>query len=434
MWKAINKKTGLLIPAFKIEWDASWIGKEREEWIAPYPQIENWKFLKEKGINEVKVSFVKSYIREDGVKVRTHFRIVTEFAREIMNESEEHLLAKEGIYEDVIDNLLKINGKPIRDLFQIDDIDFEYHLSKSRFSKIADVIVTFKEKDVQYGKGIIFEVQLSNQTKENTDDRTYDRIIEGYSVVWLWDGMFNINNKLKDKEVILIPYLKALEEYKEKKKEEFNEEINLYGNVIDKKIQEAKSELAKEKLLLNNQFYKINNTISLVNESIKNEKNNLISSLKEKTLQEVYPEIKQSLLNDNSLRTFLANSINYTTLADIISNKEISTLKEKLQEKIQKEIDFEIKSKIKEEIISESIKKIMIKIEEKYSNVNINIFVECEKCKEKVMIRNAFYEHGNPYCEKCFDELPTNWRKEWNEWHKHIQIPSQKEDMEKWSK
>lgn len=434
MWKAINKKTGLLIPAFKIEWDASWIGKEREEWIAPYPQIENWKFLKEKGINEVKVSFVKSYIREDGVKVRTHFRIVTEFAREIVNESEEHLLAKEGIYEDVIDNLLKINGKSIRDLFQIDDIDFEYHLSKSRFSKIADVIVTFKEKDVQYGKGIIFEVQLSNQTKENTDDRTYDRIIEGYSVVWLWDGMFNTNNKLKDKEVILIPYLKALEEYKEKKKEEFNEEINLYGNVIDKKIQEAKSELAKEKLILNNEFYKINNTVSLINESIKNEKNNLILSLKEKTILEIYPEIKKTLLDENSLKTLLTNSINYSYLADIISNKEISILKEKLQEKIQKEIDTEIKSKIKEEIINDSIKKILAKVEEKYANVKINVFTECEGCKNKFPVPMVMYDKGNPYCPKCFDALPTNWRKEHDEWSKNIQIPSQKRDKELWLK
>ena len=76
MLKAINKKTGKLVPAFKLEEDSTWIGKQKETWIAPYPGIENWRFLKEKGIKEVEVSFVKSYNKNDGTPIRTHFSIM----------------------------------------------------------------------------------------------------------------------------------------------------------------------------------------------------------------------------------------------------------------------------------------------------------------------------------------------------------------------
>lgn len=332
MLKAIHKKSGKLVTAFKLESDASYIRKEKDKWISPYVEIDNWKFLKEKGVKEVEVSFVRSHVRKINNKntsVISHFRINNKYAKpNPLNESEEHKLAKEGIYEDVINNEIKINGKRIRDLFEIDDVYIEHRLSKSKNSKIADVIINFDKKDIEYWKGIIFEIQLSPQNFEQTEDRTYDRILEGYSVVWLWEGMFNKDNKLKNKEVTVIPYLKASEEYKKKKKIEFCEEINQYGILIDKKVEEAKR---------------------------------------------------------------------------LIDKKIEVELENKLQKKINRKVILYMENRFRN----------------LYSGMKIGVTGECFKCKKNVSMKGIEYENGNPYCDKCFNELPSNWRKDYLEMTKN---------------
>ena len=104
---AIHKKTGKRIEAHKLRLDASWIGCKDDEWIAPIPEVSNWEELKENKILEVKVSYIKNHkSQRDGVSymVRDHFRITTEGAKDSSeNESEEHKVAKEGIYYNLID-------------------------------------------------------------------------------------------------------------------------------------------------------------------------------------------------------------------------------------------------------------------------------------------------------------------------------------------
>jgi len=429
MLKAIHKPTGKIVPAFKFISDASWIGKEKDILLAPYPEVYNWKFLKEKGITEVEVSFIKGYTREDNVRVVSHFRIKTEYAIPTPNnESEEHKLAKEGIYEDVLNNKITINKKGIRDLFNIDDIDFEYHISKSQCSKIADVIVTFKEKDLQYGRGIIFEVQLSGQNFECTEDRTYQRVIEGYSVVWLWDGMFGEDNKLLDKDVSVIPFTKAIEEYHIKKKLEYYKEINKYGELIDNKKEEAIKEF---NLCLDN----LNSNKKIVENETKNSINKIWESTKEiietrekemtSKFQEKYNYLLNKLRNDSPLLENLKGNINYEQLADSINRKEIDLLRDSLQKKIEVDVSKYITENISGELLKEMMNKLQEETKEKIKNTLDNfkmlditgdIWFECKGCKKKIPYKLCEFDCSNPYCSKCFNSLEDNWIKTFRRW------------------
>lgn len=430
MLKAIHKLTGKIIPAFKLECDPTWIGKEREEWIAPYPEIDNWKFLNEKGITEVSVSFIKEHSKEinnQKFAVHSHFRINNEYAKPTpVNETEEHKLAKEGIYEDVIDNLLLINGKKIRDLFEIEDIEFEYPLSNSKCSKIADVIVKFKKKDEQYGRGIVFEIQLSNQNFEQTDDRTFDRIVEGYSVVWLWGGMFNEENKLINKELIVIPFLKVIEDYKNKKTFELYEELNHYGEIVDDKKKEILGIIEQKTFLANDIYHKTLNFSKEVQNKLKED----TKTIKEEILNDFNRKIQEKLKENHEIQNFIVSSIDYSILANKISNKDISQIKEELEKKLKKEIDERINQGIYEEIINSSIKKNLIKIGEEYSEKNFNkqIFLECNKCNQKFPIQTMIWEKGESYCSNCFNDIPNNWQKIWlastHEFRKGLSIKS----------
>jgi len=434
MIKAIHKKSGKLVPAFKLESnDATWLGKEKDEWIAPFPEIDNWKFLKEKGIKEVFVSFVKSHIRNiEGIDtmVKSHFRIITEGAiPSPINESEEHKLAKKGIYEDILDNKLIINKKRIRDLFEIEDIDFEFKLTSSKYSKIADVILLFKQKDEVYGKGIVFEIQLSNQTFENTKERTYDRVLEGYSVVWLWDGMFSmIDHKLLKKEIEVIPFLKACEEYKELKKLEFYNEINLYGELLEKKgreiiqdIETIQNKVDINHLSLLKSQESFQNKLNVISDQIlKIEKERIIDELRK-----VYTEQLSKIIHKDEVKKEILASLDYNYLIDIISEKEINLLRDKLQKYLEKEITEELKSKLTKEIILEEVSKKAEEIKEQYKLLKISgeMSFNCEKCDILLPYKLCEFECGKVYCPDCFDSLEDNWRKASEKFSKEKQNP-----------
>lgn len=243
MLKAIHKTTGRIVWAFALENDASWIGKEKDEFIAPRYMVYDYG---DKG--DVKVFFTKTHDRE-GTTVRCHFKHESE--REIYDkesESKEHQMAKEGVYEAICNGFIKIDGKELKDFCS--DIQFEYPISNSKKSKIADVIAIFKEWHPIYGRGIVFEVQLSHQISEITEDRTFNRVTEGYSVCWLWDSDFD-DTKLKTQNydktirvINIIPFSKAIEEYQKLIESKSIFKINNAGLMLDKKLSELYLEMS----------------------------------------------------------------------------------------------------------------------------------------------------------------------------------------------
>ena len=52
MLKAIHKETEKIVSAVELIRKPEWYGKEKDNFIAPHPEIENWNELKERGIYE----------------------------------------------------------------------------------------------------------------------------------------------------------------------------------------------------------------------------------------------------------------------------------------------------------------------------------------------------------------------------------------------
>lgn len=346
MLKAIYKPTGEVVWAFRLENDATWLGKqeERDNWVAPRYMVYDYN---EKG--DIKVFFTKTHIR-DGSQVRCHFK--HESNREIYDkesESKEHQMAKEGVYEAICNGLIKIDGINLKDL--LIDIQFEYPLSNSKKSKIADVITIFKEWHPVYGKGIIFEVQLSHQISEITEDRTFNRIVEGYSVCWLWDGDFDKNNKIKNDKnrITIVPFSKAIEEYQKIIENKSINKINEAGILLDKKITEYK-------LMINK------------NEEIKKDlienTNYFIGSLN---------EVYKSYLN--KMKNELSASLNSNSIS--IINNTIDELKQFLNKKVLDSKDYFLKELSNKLYDKEELKNILkIKIEEIFDKEFHTLIIE----------------------------------------------------------
>jgi hypothetical protein len=451
MLKAIYKPTGEIVSAFRIENDATWFGKQNDEWIAPRYMVFDYK---EKG--DVKVFFVKSHERE-GLPVVAHFK--HESNREIYdqeNESPEHKLAKGAVYEAICNGQIKIDDKPLKE--QIIDLQFEYPLSNSKKSKIADVIAIFKERHPIYGKGVIFEVQFSRQIEEITQDRTFNRVSEGYSVCWLWDGDFDEKNKLKtDRErIVIIPFAKALEEYQKIIEDKSISRVNEAGLLLDKKINS-----------LNN--YLIHYKDNLLKESKKHldefremtqAELNWLGSAKDtlnKESSEKIGQVRKEILNlDNELKNLKKDIEREAIEKTSLDLKELSeTLKEELLKEFNKtkidlsseflkqflqtkNFDDEIRFRLRDEIkkivensniensgllvsyADEQIRKVLnfdnIKpiIDEAMKNrihIQTGNFSKCHKCNKILEVREAEYDKGWAYCYNCFQTLEDNWQK-----------------------
>ena len=412
---AIHKSTGKHVSAFQIIKNLEWKGKEREEFIAPFHGVGNWKWLEQKGIKEVKVSFVKQHTRERFGNTETivsHFRIITEGAIENPeNESEEHKLAKEYIYnESIEDNInLKISGnknKKLSEIGEIIDIRIERGVGKKR----ADVLIKFKEFDKIYGKGIAFEIQLSPQTITTTEKRNYDRASYGYSIVWIWDKDINEKNEYE-----LIPYNEAIDKYHEQINQRFNENLwdvdervneklieiesnfsekyNHYG--IRKQVikTEIESNLNKLEDLKNKTIFEINKSEDNLKQEIKNQQ----QLLEEKIKKEIQENLKEKL-TDKFNNLDLSKYFNEIFTQEYISKKLENYILNNLSIKIDNSLISEIKNwlsknqntidtqwfKIIEKYITEKQKEFENKIKEleKENNAHVSFAVCNIKMKE----------------------------------------------------
>ncbi len=225
----IHKPSNKLVTAFKLESDAIWVGKERDDLIATANYCEPNK--------EVKMIFVKTYPKNNGKTVYAYFRAApgeSGLISDIPGESEEHKKSKQNIYEGIYSGEITINGETI-DKNIVEDIYIEYRTSKSGYV-IPDVLIKFKEEHIKYGLGIFIEIQLSKQHDEETLIRTYSRAIEGFSGIWLWKEDFDDNNNLMENNLKITTHRKLLDGLDKDIENKFIERINRYGEIIDKKF------------------------------------------------------------------------------------------------------------------------------------------------------------------------------------------------------
>jgi len=266
MFYAINKSTKERVNSIFIAENPSYQMPNEDIWFADPDEILNWNELKEKGINEVVVTFIKDkeYINYNGTKVfvSPHFRILNKEALgiNIIPESREHKLAKNWIYnriknDDLILIYSKINKPEIyensvslKELnLDLKRLGIETSVNTTINSRRADIILPLLNKNDLWGNGIIFEVQFSNQFKETEDKRTMDWILKGYSVVWLKPEDFNFLDEnfieLKNNKIRIEPFSTMLYYGTKDITKNMKYEIQEQCRLLDKKKVDVLNEL-----------------------------------------------------------------------------------------------------------------------------------------------------------------------------------------------
>jgi len=224
----IHKETGKLITAFQLENDATWIGRGKDKLIAT-------SIYCNPGEN-VGMVFVETFKKANGKRVHGYFRAMPNqpTLKSISGESYGHKKAKENIYAGIYSGEIKIDNEPL-DKELVKNILLE-HRSVGEEYIITDVMVLFKDVHPKYGLGIFFEIQLSKQTNEETIERHYARVIEGFSGVWLTQKDFTPEWKLAYDNINIESHRKLLCMLEEYKENNFIKRINNYGDIIDKKL------------------------------------------------------------------------------------------------------------------------------------------------------------------------------------------------------
>jgi hypothetical protein len=291
MLAAIHKNSQQPITIARLLSDLEWIGREKEDFISPRSRVINWDRV---GERDVKVIFVRESI--DGR--RAHFRIQDDVAiGNNINESDDHKKAKEGIYFALLNDEIKLSfgGRTyFPSELDIKDITLETPTNNSSNAKILDVCLMLKEFHPILGNGIAFEIQFSNQTIVVEEIRTYHRVSDGYSCVWLKKNDFNGLNKLNQTTLEITPFRNVAEMFEEKKKLNETERLNELGRIIN-----------RDKLELENLSSRLNFSLKIKREELEDLKKEINSSIeecsikyKEEITSEVFNQLNKELIID----------------------------------------------------------------------------------------------------------------------------------------
>ncbi len=350
----IHYETKKIVTAFKLENDLTWVGKERNKFIAlPIYCKDN---------QEIEMTFVKSFERKGEIDVMTHFRKKIgeeDILSEIGGESEEHRRAKENIYGGIYSGKIKIDGKVLGKEC-IDDIKIEYRTSSKGYV-IPDIIILLKKTHPKYGLGIFIEIQFSSQKEERTNERSYERVIRGFSGIWLNQNDFFIG-KLNRDNLEIESHKKLLKKLEKIEDNKFIKRLNRYGELIDSKLENFSYKLEEKFKLENEKLLNINNNYLELNKQIKNE----IKSISEEKINNL--KIEQEKLEE--LKEELNN-------LDIDLSPYVKRVKELISKDTKLWAEIIIDSKIK---IEEYIKSGDIKISsELYDNLKKDLIIKLKK-------------------------------------------------------
>lgn len=416
MFSAIDKVNNKLVNSYEIEFSQLYPFPKETEWIANISYIDNWEEIKDKFPDGIKCSWIPLTEMENyaGTKWKRlpYFRIdnATKLGINICQETKEHKLAKVWIYNRIKNkDDLKIIYSSVNKPYKYDnykylnDFNFDYSLfdcetNINNFNKKrVDVICPFIKWDKFFGRGIVFEIQFSKQKEKTTNQRTYERIDKGYSVVWINREDFEI---LNDEEIKL-------------KKDELK--LNVFEPICKETlrlaIRDSKGSISKELQLLDsnineykNEFNELNNNISIKKELLNKQINNEVEiglmqfrrehkQLIEKAVEQIKPDITKKI--DNTF--FEENKIEINR----IINENINSI-------LKNKIEFEIKEQIKNKILNvdfDEIRKEQMKIylpllNERKLLENPRV---CNDCNFPMELRKSKNEKGTIYwwCQIC---------------------------------
>lgn len=404
----IHGQTGEIVSAYKFENDATWIGRDKDELFATPIYC--------KSNEKVKMIFIKTYPKQNGKIVHGYFRSMpgeSNLLNEPSGESDSHRRAKENIYSRIYSGNIKIDGK-VLDKELIDDIKIEYRIDEYEYV-IPDVVVLFKDIHPKYGLGIFFEIQLSNQTQEKTNERDYQRVIKGFSGVWLYKNNFLEDMKFDGDNINIESHKQLMLKLEKEMESNFIKKINRYGKIIDNKIIEFKSTInkyqnenekqIKEDILILKST--VDNALDVCNDSVEhilNVRNSNVEYIKSKSYEiinnEINPLVKKCINELQNNKNNLDDS--YSRWANLNIEDIDKNIKDKLSEIYDKHL-----GKFYEEI-SDIIKNTKIDLENDKNNIlseikNIDIKSliikkKCPKCNKDMKIGKAMAGH-NWYCE-----------------------------------
>lgn len=403
MLEAIHLKTNTLIGAYKLLTDLEWVGKQKEEFIAPLYRIGNPQDV---GERDVKVIFINKSV--DGKQ--PHFRIKDSVALDISNyESPEHVRIKESIYQLILENKLFISYADrtlkIGDL-NIDDVLIEGRVDYQRNSKIADVLIKLKQRDKILGEGIAIEIQLSPQSYNTTSQRSYERASKGYSCTWLFREDYE--DFTKKPLLKVIPFNEAINNYFEDKSSKMISTWNQIGKDINNKISQMQGLIEsfdyRKRILMDES----SNLINLQ----KNFKQKLLAELNEKLFKEIKEDLeiqttitKNKVVEDTSLKIgeVIKSSFGMEKIISNLEEKSEKLLKQnidKILEEHQKKIEEKINSSIKEKVELKELhvwnEEIKEKISKEYFKVSNMFQAHCRKLEsfiENDLERANFWEN-----------------------------------------
>ena len=396
---ALHKDSEKMVSAESLLFNPEWMNKINDKWILPDSEISNLQEIKEKKIIPY-CSFIKPHERS-GVMVRAHFRSINEFVltKNPENESEEHKLAKDEIYYKIWENEISfdIGGK---EYYSKDLGEFEVFIEKGIGSKRADVILILNKYHPVLGSGIVVEVQLSYQSFDTTNIRSYDRALQGYSVVWLNDKHFYkgslVNSKLKVR-----PVREVLDIYEKETLEERERQVAIYSSYLNKTIEDFSKQKENIQFKINDMNRQLEGLSNVLSEKIKKnieEELSLESDKIKKGFKDELQFFSNSLkeIADGNYREASKNISEQNNRLNEIYNKEIENMRIKIKTLTFDRFNEELEKITRELILGDEIKLEVKKV--------INENLESQKERMFEMAREIVYENIKDIQEKNIEE------------------------------
>lgn len=259
MDRAYNKTTDKTISAFEIYKNGSYQNLKKGEWLGPKDSIHNYEEISEE---DKFVHYVseKEYTNKRGKLIWCSpcFAVYPGSLAKTVEETPAHKLLKNWLFErlssDDMDILFAKGVKPHKyenkyKLSQLDinwnDFEVEVHTKGTKRLR-ADILLPFNTKHQLLGEGIIFEIQLSSQSEEETHERTIERALHGYSVCWLFEKDFIIeedNITLKNNTLMINSFSEQMHFAKKGFVKKLKHVVEEQCRFLDEKISESNLQL-----------------------------------------------------------------------------------------------------------------------------------------------------------------------------------------------
>jgi len=313
MDRALNKKTDKIVSAFEIFKNGSYQQTDKYEWIAPRDSLTNWDELKKQGIKEMPVHFVKhkEYTNWNGTTVWCSpcFALYPNSLGKTVPESPQHKMLKNWMFNYLINKDMEllystINKKSsYKNKIKISELNIDWNnydievTSKGHKKIIADILLPFHKKDINFGYGLVFEIQLGIQSIKRTFNRSIERALNGYSTVWLFNNDFEVNEEfnditLKQKEFKIYSYATEIAFSNKELVKNLIFKVEEECRIIDSKIDNLQT-FDIEKKIINNIKIKLNNFMIMNLKAISNVKLELDNKIKKQIEDKVLEELNK---------------------------------------------------------------------------------------------------------------------------------------------